>query len=414
MTTATADPTRFVLPDDAPFLANMAALWSVDPALAEAIESLHPAPSYPIQLSKSGFPTVSVPAPGGRMVAMHSRYQPVDEAKRLVERIETADRTAFYIFGFGLGYHVEFLFDKAGKESLFVVFEPDLLLLRTAFEARDVSPLIESRRVHFIQRCDKGALLTRLTPLTALISVGAEIVIHPPSMEVAGDFHKQMQAWLEEYAAFSRTSLNTVVLNSRKTAENISQNLAWYVASPPLSRLKDRHKGKPAVIVSAGPSLRKNQHLLKGLEDRAVIISVQTMLQPLLEMGVEPHYVTSLDYHDICTRFFEKLPRKVKTELVAEPKASSEIFRMYPGPVSLLGNRFAELMLREMKLAKPELQGGATVAHLAFYLAEFIGADPIIFVGQDLGFSDGLCYTPGTSYEDVWRPEMSRFCSVEM
>ena len=144
--------------------------------------------------------------------------------------------------------------------------------------------------------------------------------------------------------------------------------------------------------MSAGPSLRKNKHLLKGLGDRAVLIAVQTMLQPLLEMGVEPHYVTSLDYHDICTRFFEKLPTTLKTELVAEPKASSAIFRMYPGPVSLLGNQFAELLLREKNLKKTELPGGATVAHLAFYLAEFLGCDPIIFVGQDLGFSDGLCY----------------------
>jgi hypothetical protein len=233
-------------------------------------------------------------------------------------------------------------------------------------------------------------------------------------MEVAGAFHKQMQTWIEEYTSFGKTSLNTVVLNSKRTAENIAKNLAWYVASPNISRLKDRHKGRPAVIVSAGPSLRKNKHLLKGLADKAVLIAVQTMLQPMLEMGIEPHYVTSLDYHDICTRFFEKLPSKINTELVAEPKASSAIFRMYPGPVSLLGNRFADSMLREMRLDKAELPGGATVAHLAFYLAEYMGSDPIIFVGQDLGFSDGLCYTPGTSYEDVWRPELSRFCTVEM
>src|SRR5207248_5679596 len=25
-----------------------------------------------------------------------------------------------------------------------------------------------------------------------------------------------------------------------------------------------------------------------------------------------------------------------------------------------------------------------------------------------------LAYTPGTSYENVWRPELSRFCTVEM
>ena len=166
--------------------------------------------------------------------------------------------------------------------------------------------------------------------------------------------------------------------------------------------------------MSAGPSLQKNKHLLAGLRDTAVIIAVQTTLQPLLEMGVEPHYATSLDYHEICTRFYEKLPKTLSTELVAEPKANSAIMRMYPGNVSLLGNAFAESVLRELAVGKPELTGGATVAHLAFYLAEHLGCDPIIFVGQDLGFTDGLYYTPGTSYEDVWRPELNRFCSVEM
>src|SRR5206468_3433675 len=71
-------------------------------------------------------------------------------------------------------------------------------------------------------------------------------------------------------------------------------------------------------------------------------------------------------------------------------------------------------LLAEMKLGKAKLPSGATVAHLAYYLAEFVGCNPIIFIGQDLGFSEGLCYAPGTSYEDVWRPELSRFCTLEM
>ena len=131
-------------------------------------------------------------------------------------------------------------------------------------------------------------------------------------------------------------------------------------------------------------------------------------------MGIEPHYVTSLDYHDICTRFFEGLPPTLRTELVAEPKATSAVFSMFPGPVTLIGNDFADQLLGGKGPEKGKLPSGATVAHLAFYLAEHLGCDPIIFVGQDLGFSDGLCYAPGTSYEDVWRPELSRFCTVEM
>jgi hypothetical protein len=407
----------YVLSADAPLAKNLAALWAADGALAAELEALHPLAPYDVEPSRAGPPTLAVAPPGGgSRILLHSRYQPLAEAARLLNDVATAERFAFYVHGFGLGYHVEALFDKAGTESLIFVFEPDVRLIWTALYHRDLSKLIESRRVVFFTHADKAELFSRLTPHAALISVGVGTLVHPPSLQVSEPFHKQVEQWLGEFASFTRTSMNTLVLNSRKTGENVTRNIGRYVSTPSLSRLEGRHMGKPAVIVSAGPSLRKNQHLLKDLAGRAVIIAVQTTLKPLLEMGVEPDYVTSLDYHEICTRFFEKLPATLRTELVAEPKANSAIFDLYPGPVSLLGNEFADSLVRDLvpRVEKARLPSGATVAHLAYYLAEHLACDPIVFVGQDLGFSDGLCYSPGTSYDDVWRPELSRFCTVEM
>lgn len=424
MMPASTDPsTRFILAAQSPYLKNLAALWTIDPALAERIESLDtqeqamdsPAGAgYRVEPSRSGMPTAAVSLQDGRSVYLHSRYEPLQEARKLAADLDVENSVAFYMLGFGLGYHVQALFSRASDESLFIVFEKDLWLLRTAFLNNDLSELIESRRVLFFTSADRTELVARLTSRAALIAIGSRQVVHPPSEQLSKPFHDQVRQAIDEFASFSRTSLNTLILNSRNTAENIARNIHWYAAAPSLARLKDRHRGVPAIIVSAGPSLRKNRHLLPGVRSRAVLIAVQTTLGPLLEMGVEPHYVTSLDYHEICTRFFERLPASLSAELVAEPKANSKILSMYPGPVSLLGNSFAEGLLRELQLAKTELTGGATVAHLAYYLAEHLGCDPIIFVGQDLGFSDGLCYTPGTRYEDVWRPELSRFCTVEM
>src|SRR5258708_29875808 len=49
-TTDAADPScRFVAPVGAPYLANMAALWGVDPKLAAAIEQTERKPSYSIE-----------------------------------------------------------------------------------------------------------------------------------------------------------------------------------------------------------------------------------------------------------------------------------------------------------------------------------------------------------------------------
>jgi hypothetical protein len=416
--TASSDPSlRFVLDPGSVYLKNMAALWTSEPRLARAIEALRgdePGPTYEVEQSKSGPATAKAQTFEGRSIYLHSRYNPADEAARQIEKADVENIVAFYVSGFGLGYHVQALFDRCGDDTLVCIFEPDLRVLQIAFEHNDFSKLIECSRVMWFWKDDKAELFNRLTPWQPSITMGFERISHQPSIELAPAFHQQMATYVDEFKAYAHTSVTTLVLNGKRTAENVASNLPWYVATPSLSRLGQKYRGMPAIIVSAGPSLRKNKHLLKDAAGKAVIIAVQTTLQPLLEMGIEPNFVTSLDYHDISTRFWEKLPRTLKTELIAEPKAASAILEMNPGPLSLLGNEFAEMLLKELKLNKTKLPSGATVAHLAYYAAEHLGCDPIIFIGQDLGFSDGLCYTPGTSYEDVWRPELGRFCTLEM
>jgi hypothetical protein len=428
---ATKDPsTRFVLPADHPYVQNLSALWSLDPKLARAIES-PPTGWIVVQPSRAGPPTLSVQT-DGRTITLHSKYNPRAEAQKLIESIKTDGPVAFYLLGLGLGYHLQSLFEKASREALFFIFEPDLGILAAAMEHNDLSEILRSNRALFFTTPDKADLFLRLTPHAAMCSMGLEGLTHAPSLALHPDFYRQIQEWLTEFAAFSRTSLNTLVLNGRRTAENITRNIALYAQAPSVAGLKDSYKGEPAIIVSAGPSLRKNKHLLLEAQGHAVIIAVQTILQPLLDMGIEPHFVTSLDYHDISIRYYEKLPRNLKTQLVAEPKASPKIFDVFPGPIWTLGNQYADSLLRELtspkltpgaelkatpripRLSKARLPSGATVAHLAYYLAEHLACDPIIFIGQDLGFSDGLAYTPGTNIDDVWAPEFNRFCTPEM
>ena len=53
------DPSlRFVLPEDSPYLNNMAALWTIDPQLAARIEATDGVESYLCEPSRSGPPTV--------------------------------------------------------------------------------------------------------------------------------------------------------------------------------------------------------------------------------------------------------------------------------------------------------------------------------------------------------------------
>ena len=136
---------------------------------------------------------------------------------------------------------------------------------------------------------------------------------------------------------------------------------------------------------------------------RAWLLRESTLetLQAMLDRGIEPDFVTSLDYHELSRRFFEDIPPTCRTHLIAEPKANWHVIDTYRGPTSLLNNRWARLCLGDALAARGGLKAGSTVAHLAFYLAAYMGCDPIVMVGQDLAYTDHVYYTPGTSMHDL-------------
>ncbi|MGC4033419.1 MAG: DUF115 domain-containing protein [Tepidisphaeraceae bacterium] len=392
-----------------PFAENLAALWAVEPAIARLVEAADDLALVP---TRSGHLTAAVRSNDDAPVYLQSRYDPPAEAAKQIAAVD-AEILEVFLLGLGLGYSAQAILEKAGAATVWA-FEVRPEVIRAALRAIDFSEHLLGRRLRLVATLDKPTLFDAWTGHLASASAGQCRVEQPASVRLDPVFYKKAGELLDEFQSFGRTTINTLLRNGRRTCENLAHNIPWYVAAESIGRLKNLMAGKPAVIVSAGPSLRKNKHLLKEAGERAVIVAVQTTFQQLIDLGVEPDFVTSLDYHDICTQFFRNVPKHVRTELVAEPKATPKIFDLHPGPLSLLGNDFIDRILAEMKLDRPRLPGGATVAHLAFYLAQHLGCDPIIFVGQDLGFSDGLAYAPGTSYDDLWRPELGRFNSVEM
>jgi len=79
--------------------------------------------------------------------------------------------------------------------------------------------------------------------------------------------------------------------------------------------------------------------------------------QTLLAAGIEPDFVTSLDYNTVSTRFFENLEESGSTghvHLVAEAKANWNVLDVFGvgaggggGTMSLLHNDFAAKLLRD-------------------------------------------------------------------
>lgn len=399
--------------------ANLTALARFDEELARRLRATEPSTALRFESAKqeSALTASLAPHSGARPIALASAYRPLTEAKKLADTADTREHATLLMLGMGLGYHVAELVERANDTAVVVAYEPDPAVLRAVLEQVDCSAWLGRGNVAlFTGEVDGGRLTRRMERHVASISQGVQILTHPPTRRLHPESLNRFAEQFKQFVAFCRTNLATTLVNAAATCRNQAHNLGMYAAGASLDDLRDIAAGRPAVLVAAGPSLAKNIDLLKdsAVRRNVVVVAVQTVLKLLLAHGVRPDFVTALDYHEISRRFYEGLEELADVTLIAEPKAHRAIVDHYPGPVRLLQSRFLDLLLGPLAQARDGLTAGSTVAHLSFYLAQYLGCDPIVFIGQDLGFTDGVYYCPGTPIHEVWSAQLSPFNTLEM
>lgn len=406
-----------VLTQESALASNLAAIEKRDPELARRLRETPPREDVEFAETPQGALAALV---DGRQLC--SRHKPLDEAASIVNKIDIVEHAVMVVLGFGAGWHVKALAQRLQTSGVIIVFEPDLSLLRAVLERIDHSSWLRQSIVLFSDDAEDRALMSaRLEEIGPLLAMGVEIIEHAPSRVRLGARSAQFTSLLAECMTSARTSLATTLLRSVDTTRNLLHNLDHYAAGAGITDLANAAKGYPAVLVAAGPSLQKNIQQLSapGVRDRCVIIAVQTALKPLLAAGIRPHYVTALDYHEISRRFYDGISAAELegVTLVCEPKVHPVVPDSFPNASAIrcCASDFLDQLLGPIKRDMGVLPAGATVAHLSLYLARHLGCDPIILIGQDLGFTDGLYYSSGTAiHDDVWAPEFNPFNTIEM
>lgn len=395
---------------------NLAAVALRAPRLARRIAATLPADGVEFcESSENGALSATY-----RGATLASRRRPITEAARLASTIDLADVGAAVVLGFGLGHHVEALARRARGAALIVVFEPDVPLLRAVLERIDLAGVLASGNVAICtEASDLGELTGVIHGSETLVAMGVRFVEHPASAarlaDCAGAFSKSVAS----VVATVRSQIISTMVQSEMALRNALMNAPHYAGGLGIADLKGAAAGHAAIVVAAGPSLRRNIGLLRdpAVRSRAVIIAAQTVLKPMLEMGIKPHFVTALDYHEISGRFYEGLTADdlEGVTLVAEAKANPAILSAYPGVIRCVGDEALDKMLGGINATDHgAIKPGATVAHLSCYLARHLGCDPVILIGQDLGFTDGQYYSDGAAIHRVWACELNPFRTLEM
>ena len=350
--------------------------------------------------------------------ALASKHQPRAEATTFADAIDLRDRAVAVILGFGLGYHVAELCRRLGRTGLVVVLEPDVALLRAVLSRLDWSSEFNDANILIFEgREELGRYAERFAGAEGVLIQGVQFIEHPASRERVAPCVKDFARSITETVRAARVTAATGLARSAQTIRAVLANARQYVGGEGLAPLAGAARGHLGIVVSAGPSLRRNLHLLKdpAVQERTVIVATQTVLKPLLAEGIRPHFVAALDWHQISRRFYEGLRAKdvERTTLIIDPQANPVIAASYPGPVRAIAAPHLDALLGPLARDMGRLPPGATVAHLCYQIARFLGCDPVALIGQDLGFTDGVYYARGTAIDEVWAPELNPFNTME-
>lgn len=357
-----------------------------------------------IETSRSGAATALVE---GRYI--HSRFDPVKEAARLVEK-EIPERTGLVLFeGFGMGYHVEAFLKRPGPAAA-LVFEPSAARFLNALSARPMEELLSSERLNLVV----GARPEAIGPVLATLAADK-----PLTMRLRPLYEADPEGFLPYDEAirhfYSRKEVNNATLDrfAETWNRNLIRNMEAMAGAGDVAMLKDRFRGMPALILAAGPTLDPLLDHFDEIRNKAVVIAVDTACRALTLRGVKPDILAVVDPQYWNTRHLDNADLS-DTVLVSESSTHPVIFRrdvkrlLFCGSVFPLGIILESAVVRNAKLT-----AGGSVSTTAFSLAAYTGAGTIFTAGLDLGYPGGMTHFRGSFFEQRGHSMSGRFAPFE-
>jgi hypothetical protein len=398
--------------DQAPedlFQRNISLMLKRDPELAALMTSdidcshIEVIPSH-----QPGVPTARVTLPSGETVLLHNMEDPIGSARRSAEKQEMKAENASILLGLGMGYLAIELAKKLEKKHPLIVCEADPAVLKTALRHVDLTEVLSSDYIRILvgKEIPLQDWIHRLS--VKFMTAKADVISYEPSICLHPKAYERLKEVAQKESRAIILNRNTILKAGLRMTENILKNFPEVIQSAGVKHLENLFQGRPAILVAAGPSLEKNVHLLREVEGRAVIISVDTALRLLLPLGIRPDIVTTIDFNQKNFEKFANVPINPDISLVYHPGGYYESIQAFQGPKftqSHVPNRIPAWLMQYVD-DKGTLPAGTTVAHLSFHLARHLGCDPIVFIGQDLAFPHKRIHAADLSLWDITTDDM--------
>ncbi|HEX3026580.1 MAG TPA: 6-hydroxymethylpterin diphosphokinase MptE-like protein [Clostridia bacterium] len=320
---------------------------------------------------------------------------PIEEAETWYRSIRHVGSSETLLYGMGFGYALFEVFAHKPPHTLVVVFEQDIFLFKAMLYYFDLSPIIKTQKIvifigdssYFKDSFEK--LFSTMRFFSTTYPTTARTL---PAMRNFKKGYQEIHRFIYRELTLLASYLGNDHQDNMIGLRNLTANTKTVLENPYLSCLKDKYKNVPAFIISNGPSLDLSMPLLKEIQGRGLMIAVESAIVPLTANGIHPDILAVQERTKYTYLYhFEGRHYSSDISLLALTMVDPRVFPSFPGekiPIYRLGEELNRWFSRHLG-GSNDLDAGANVSHLAAEEALYLGADPIIFVGQDFAYGPG-------------------------
>lgn len=336
----------------------------------------------------------------GTRVLVHSEFNREREIERLLRPIQPSDKTVV-LFGFGNGKILTEIRQRFPALEHIVIVEPNVEIMRCFLEKHHfIETFSIFNKVSFLVGkpvAEAAKLLERLVIVTDILEKKISLVAPIAYRTLYADYYIALRQSIVGALRFFNVNKNTLETFRQSWQIHSWRNLKHI--SPDVGDFRNAFAGRPAVIVSAGPSLQGNIHLLRQLYDRALIIAVGSAMTILQSHGIVPHFRMAVDGLAANTKLFAKVDTAT-CPLIFGDHLFYEVVDSYQGP-KIHMTEPGNYLFGKADVGAMPVRTGFSVANSALFLLMQYKCSPIIFMGQDLCFSRGKLHAEGAWDEEA-------------
>jgi hypothetical protein len=392
---------------------NLAALRRSNPRLAGQIAATQiAAHQYEFLQVRSGQTIPAWRDTAGTLRPLHSQIDPKREAIRLLGQTHETKAGFFILLGLGGGFAAAEALARPDTERVLVI-DYDMGSVAELLAAIDYTTILDDARC--LLCIDAEATLIKQTILEhyqPVLAGGIRVLPLRTRTEVvdgngvtAALFNTALKA-IEHAIDLVSGDYSVQAFFGMRWFSNIIHNV--FLLEEPQAALP---AVKQVSICGAGPSLDAQFPRLAENRRDTFLIATDTSLPAVLQAGMTPDAVVSIDCQHISySHFMMGLPCPLYLDLASPPRVAS----CSPHPRFFSGGHPLTRYIAQYWRHLPEIDtSGGNVTYAAMVLAERMGAETIELYGADFAYPMGRSYARGSYMYPSFERRQTRLTPYE-